>query len=370
MSYERSGIKAMSGYTSGEQPTGPDVIKLNTNENPYPAGAAVRAALQACRVEDLRRYPPPLANGFRAAAARLHGLEPDNIIATNGGDELLRLAITTFVNPGEFIGVAEPSYSLYPVLAAIQGCPLVRIPLLDDWSLPDDYARQLNAAGARLAFIVNPHAPSGTLTPASVLARLAAEFAGVLVIDEAYVDFVDPDCHYDAVALVKSLDNVLILRTMSKGYSLAGLRFAYGMGAKSLLQPMLYKTRDSYNTDFLSQTLATAALTAQTEAASSWEKVRLERSRVRDALHTLGFHCVPSQSNFLLARITQTEPGIEAEKLAAGLYEQLKAAGILIRYFNQPRLRDTLRISIGTADENTALLNCLQQLLTGRQEGL
>ncbi|MDT8429133.1 MAG: aminotransferase class I/II-fold pyridoxal phosphate-dependent enzyme, partial [Pseudomonadales bacterium] len=349
MSYERSGIKDMNGYASGEQPTRPDVIKLNTNENPYPAGPSVKAALQACRVEDLRRYPPPLATDFRAVAARLHGLEPDNIIATNGGDELLRLAITTFVNPGEAIGIAEPSYSLYPVLAAIQGCPLVRIPLLNDWSLPVDYAQQLNAAGAKLAFIVNPHAPSGTLTPVSVLARLATEFSGVLLIDEAYVDFVDPDCHYDAVALVKTLDNVLILRTMSKGYSLAGLRFAYGLGAKSLLHPMLYKTRDSYNTDFLSQTLATAALSAQAEAAISWEKVRLERSRVRDALTALGFRCAPSQSNFLLAEITQTEPGSKAEKLAASLYERLKAAGILIRYFNQPGLRDKLRISIGTA---------------------
>jgi len=131
MSYERPNILRMTGYSSGEQPKQVDVIKLNTNENPYPATQAVKDALASLKIETLRRYPQPLANDFRLLAAKLHSTDIDNIIATNGGDELLRLIITTFVDPGDIIAIAEPSYSLYPVLAAIQGCEVARVPLQD-----------------------------------------------------------------------------------------------------------------------------------------------------------------------------------------------------------------------------------------------
>ncbi|OGT71060.1 MAG: histidinol-phosphate transaminase [Gammaproteobacteria bacterium RIFCSPLOWO2_02_FULL_57_10] len=364
MSYERSNIKRMTGYASGEQPNQPGIIKLNTNENPYPASPAVAAALADLRVDSLRRYPQPLANDFRRIAAQYHQVGIDNIIATNGGDELLRLVITTFVDVGETIAIAEPSYSLYPVLAEIQGCEVARIDLQDDWSMAADFAARLNATGAKLAFVVNPHAPSGLLTSAERLAEIAQEFTGVLVIDEAYVDFIDPDLHYDAVALTKRFDNVLILRTMSKGYSLAGLRFAYGIAATSLTEPMLYKTRDSYNTDVISQVLATAALSDRAAAAVSWEKVRTERARVKKALENLGFQCADSQSNFLLAQVPSADARYEnSELMAREFYQRLKDDGILIRYFDQPRLRDKLRITIGTFDENQQLLQHLESYL-------
>lgn len=362
MSYERDNIRAMSGYVPGEQPRQPRVIKLNTNENPYPAPRAVADALKGISVEQLRRYPSPFADGFRQVAAEYHGLTPEHFMATNGGDELLRLAVTTFVEPGGAIGVAEPSYSLYPVLADIHDCRVVKVPLAEDWSVPVDYADRLNAEGVRLAFVVNPHAPSGHLLGVDELAAIASAFKGVLVIDEAYVDFIDPAHQYNAVSLVQSHDNVLILRTLSKGYSLAGLRFAYGIGAPSLLAPMLYKTRDSYNTDHVSQQLAMAALSAHREAAVSWEKVRNERARLQKALTEAGFDCAPSQANFLLATCPSIA-GLSAEQTALHLYEQLKKAGILIRYFDQPRLRDKLRITVGTAEENDALLNELGLLL-------
>lgn len=357
MAYERENIRHMQGYTWGEQPQQVGVIKLNTNENPYPAPGAVAEALASLSVQDLRRYPQPFANEFRDAAAALHGVSRDNIIPTNGGDELLRLAITTFVDPGETLGMAEPSYSLYPVLAAVQNCRVAHVNLCDDWSVPNDFAQQLNEAGAKLAFVVNPHAPTGQLLDVDALRHIAGGFKGVLVIDEAYVDFVDPAKGYDAVPLIHEFDNVLLLRTMSKGYSLAGLRFAYGIGSESLLAPMLYKTRDSYNTDLISQRLATAALQAQTEVARSWQKVREERQRLTQALRALRFDVMPSDSNFLLV----TAPGVitEAEKLAPHLYQQLKEDGVLVRYFDQPRLRDKLRITVGTAEENDRLLACL-----------
>lgn len=359
MNYERSNIRRMEGYTWGEQPAQQQVIKLNTNENPYPASAAVADALRGINVENLRRYPQPFANGFRDVAARLHGVSRDNIMATNGGDELLRLAITTFVDSGEILGMAEPSYSLYPVLAAVQGCQVARIPLTEDWTLPQDFGKRLNEEGARLAFVVNPHAPSGKLLPVSQLRQLAADFKGVLVIDEAYADFIDPQQQYNAVPLIHEFDNVLLLRTMSKGYSLAGLRFAYGIASASLLEPMLYKTRDSYNTDYISQTLAQAALESRDDAAAGWQQVRAERARLTAELTQLGFAVMPSESNFVLA----TVPGVDSNAQARRLYQQLKDDGILIRYFDQPRLRDKLRITIGTAEENTQLLACLTRYL-------
>lgn len=367
MSYERSNIREMQGYTWGEQPRQARVIKLNTNENPYPAAPEVAQALGSINIADLRRYPPPFADDFRDIAARLHGVSRDNIMATNGGDELLRLIITTFANAGDTIAMAEPSYSLYPVLAAVQDCTMHRIPLDEDWGLPEDFAAQLNAAGAKIAFIVNPHAPTGQLLPAAVLERIAEDFQGVLVIDEAYVDFVAADAGYNAVPLIKQRDNVILLRTMSKGYSLAGLRFAYGIASESLLAPMLFKTRDSYNTDLVSQRLATAALSAQAYARETWRKVREERSRLSAALTQLGFTVLPSHSNFLLVTwIPKPLPEVTLD--ASGLYRALKEQGILVRYFDQPRLQDKLRITVGTPEENDTLLQAIHQITAKSQK--
>ncbi|MFM1896000.1 MAG: hypothetical protein RLZZ385_1074 [Pseudomonadota bacterium] len=356
MTFERSNIHAMRGYVPGEQPEGANVIKLNTNENPYPAAAAVARALAAIKVDDLRRYPPPSALEFRRSAARLHAVSPDNIIPTNGGDELLRLAVTTFAGEGDTIGIAVPSYSLYPVLAEIQGSRLLSVPLLDDWQLPDDFAQRLNQSGARLAMLVNPHAPTGLLLPVERLAAIAREFTGVLLVDEAYVDFVDPQEEYNLVPLIGSLDNLLILRTLSKGYSLAGLRFGYGIGSATVISPMLGKTRDSYNTDYIAQKLATAALDSSGDAAITWQQVRQDRAILARELARLGLPCLPSQSNFLLAQVDRTRD-------AAAIYAGLKQAGILVRYFDQDRLRDKLRITVGTPEQNHRLLRHLEAIL-------
>ncbi len=259
MTYERAHLRAMQGYTPGRQPDTP-AVKLNTNENPFPPGAAVARALSSFPPDMLRRYPDPLAGAFRASAARLHRLAPANVIATNGGDELLRLALTTFLDPGKPLGLLTPSYSLYSVLAAIHGSPLAGVPLGSDWSIPRDTAERWNAAGVPLAILTNPHAPSGTLASIAELHHLARTFRGVLLIDEAYVDFVDPEIGYESTTMVAACPNVLLLRTLSKGYSLAGLRLGYGLGAEQLVAPMLSKTKDSYNVDAIAQALGTAAL--------------------------------------------------------------------------------------------------------------
>lgn len=356
MGYERARIAAMHGYVPGKQPTSPDVIKLNTNENPYPPSPAVMNAIHTVLPEALRKYPSPAADGFRSVAAQVHGLGIDNVVAVNGGDELLRMAIATFVEPGEPVGTIEPSYSLYPVLAEAHGSPVFSVDLRDDFSLPDDVAARMNAAGVKLLFVVCPHAPSGQLSSVAELSRVASAFEGVVLVDEAYVDFVDPALGHDATGLVKKHDNVLLLRTLSKGYSLAGLRFGYGLGAESLIAPMLWKTRDSYNVDALAQAAATAALVHRAYAQTTWERVRSERARLHGALTALGFRVHESQSNFLLAHVP-------AAKNARTMRDGLEQHGLLVRYFDAPRIDDALRITVGTEAQNDRLLSALRALL-------
>lgn len=356
MVYERENIRKMAGYTPGEQPQTTDVVKLNTNENPYLPSDAVVATLRTFAAERLRRYPPPMAEGFRRAAAEVHGIGIENIIATNGGDELLRLAVATYVEPGAPIAAAEPSYSLYSVLAAAHGSPMVRVPLKDDWSLPAP--RTFLESNAKLVFVVNPHAPSGYLTPVDELARLAQELRGraVLLVDEAYVDFVEPTLNHDAVELIRRFDNVLLLRSLSKGYSLAGLRFGYGLGDAELVRPMLEKTKDSYNVDAVAQALATAAMESREAAAATWQAVRLQRERLTAELRRRSWQVPDSQSNFILAQPPGNIPP------ARQLYESLKQRRVLVRYFDQDRLRDRLRISIGTPQQMDTLLATLDEI--------
>jgi histidinol-phosphate aminotransferase len=196
--------------------------------------------------------------------------------------------------------------------------------------------------------LVNPHAPSGRVEPVAGLERIARAFTGVLLIDEAYVDFAEAD----ALALLdpkRGLKNVLLLRSLSKGYSLAGLRFGYGLGPVELVAT-LHKVRDSYNTDVLAQAAATAALTHRDQARKTWQAVKAERTRLRDGLQKRGFVTPASGSNFLLASCPPGRPA------APMVYESLKARGILVRYFDQDRLRDKLRITVGTPEQNDALL--------------
>jgi histidinol-phosphate aminotransferase len=266
--------------------------------------------------------------------------------------------LTTFLDPGKPLGVLTPSYGLYSVLAAIHGSPLAGVPLGDDWSVPDDTAERWNAAGAPLAIVTNPHAPSGTLASAAQLHELALTFRGVLLVDEAYVDFVDPAIGHETSTMVAACPNVLLLRTLSKGYSLAGLRLAYGLGAADLVAPMLSKTKDSYNVDAIAQAIGTAALDDAGYAAASWEAVRNERRALDLTLTALGLRSAPSQANFLLA----TVPAGARWHSAENLYRSLMARRIFVRWFDEEGLRDKLRISIGTPEENRQLLDALRLL--------
>ena len=263
----RSNVRRMAPYVPGEQPApGERVVKLNTNENPFPPSPRVLAAIRGIDPELLRRYPSPTADLFRATAARVHGVAADMVLAGNGSDEILAIAIRTFLGPGDTLAYPDPTYSLYPVLAESCENRVVTVPWESGWQLPID---ALLASGARAIFFANPNAPTGTLVKRASVRQLALAFEGLLLVDEAYVDFADESC----LDLVRELPNVMICRTFSKGYSLAGLRFGYAIAAAPLVAEMT-KVKDSYNCDAISVLAATAALEDQDYARGTWQAVR------------------------------------------------------------------------------------------------
>jgi histidinol-phosphate aminotransferase len=340
----RPNIERMTGYVPGEQPApGERVIKLNTNENPYPPSPRVMEAIRAFDPEGLRRYPNATADAFRDQAAKLHGVGRDQIVAGNGSDEILAMLVRAFVGPGQAIAWPDPTYSLYLVLADIQDARGVALPWAPEWQLPVD---ALLASGAQAIFFANPNAPSGTVVPPDTVRALARRFGGLVLVDEAYVDFATGDC----VTLVRELPNVVVSRTLSKGYSLCGLRLGYAIAAPDIVDRLM-KVKDSYNCHAIAITAGRAALEDQTHAAAGWQAVKRERDRLTGELTRRGWQVIPSQANFLLASV----PGGDA----GALYRQLKQQGILVRYFDRPGLDDKLRITVGRPDENDALLAAL-----------
>jgi histidinol-phosphate aminotransferase len=340
----RGNVAHMAPYVPGEQPgPGERVIKLNTNENPFPPSPRVLEAIRGLDAEHLRRYPSPKADAFRATAARVHGVSPDMILAGNGSDEILAIVMRTYLGPGDALAYPDPTYSLYPVLAEIGETRIRTVAWQANWALP---VEALLATGARAIFFANPNAPTGTRVDKQDVRRLALAFDGLVLVDEAYVDFADDSC----LDLARELPNVVLCRTFSKGYSLAGLRFGYAIAAPQVVAEMS-KVKDSYNCDAISILAATAALEDQTYARRIWEAVRAERTRLTQALARRGYQVIPSEANFVLARCPDGR--------AAETYRALKAKQILVRYFDKPGLTDQLRITVGTSEQNDALLAAL-----------
>ena len=347
MKYFRRNIERAKGYEPGFQPKETDIVKLNTNENPYPPSPNVLKALAAIKPEQFRRYPDPMGNAFREAAAEVNGVGPENIICCNGGDELLRMALQAFCDEDRPVAYPVPTYSLYPVLARLQNCEAIEVPFDNEFNLP----AKLADTGAALTIVCNPNAPSATFICAEELASLADELSSILLIDEAYVDFAENNC----TTLVKDFDNVIILRSMSKGYSLAGLRFGYAIARPDLIAGLM-KIKDSYNVDAVAITLATAAIKDQQYFRETVEKVKAERARMTEQLRDLGFDVLDSQANFVLAECKNAK--------AAEIHEKLTQRNIYVRYFNYPKLDDKLRITIGTAEQNDKLLSALKEILS------
>ena len=348
----RPDIAALAGYVPGEQPQGGKWIKLNTNENPHaPSPAVARAIAATAAGRTLAKYPDPLATVFRMRAAEVLGVAPDWILCGNGSDDLLTILVRTFVGAGECLRVPTPSYILYRTLAEIQATVYDAFPYDQDWSLGDGFAAPRSACGAdlKLAIIANPNSPSGTLLPPNRVAELAAQLPCPLVVDEAYGDFADTNC----LDLVRTNERVIVTRSFSKSYALAGLRFGFAIAQPTMIE-QLQKVKDSYNCDALSIAAATAAIDDQAWLADNRATIIATRRRLTDTLRNLGYDALESQANFVWC----THP----QRPHKPIYEALKQQGILIRYMQYAGWGDGLRITVGTDDEIDAFLTVLKSL--------
>jgi histidinol-phosphate aminotransferase len=339
----------MDPYTPGEQP-GPRerLIKLNTNENPYPPSPRVRRAVGQAANAALRLYPAPRADEFVAGAAKLYKVPCEMILAGNGSDELLAMLFRAALDRGDTVAYPTPTYSLYDTLAAVQEARVLHFPFGRDFTVPIE---ALGRARARLTIICNPNSPSGTMTPVRSLATLARKLRGrLLIIDEAYVDFASDN----ALRLLKNHRNVVVLRTLSKAYSLAGMRLGLAFAHRPTIEALL-KVKDSYNLSRIALAGGAAALSDSTWMRRNVERVKKTRAMVEVRLRKMGFEVPPSEANFVLARMPDHDLG----RVTRGL----RRAGILVRYFSIPSLRDAMRISIGTRAEMAALLRALGPLV-------
>jgi histidinol-phosphate aminotransferase len=354
-------VDRLHPYTPGEQPKIKGLIKLNTNENPYPPSPKVLSSTKAVVDGRLRLYPNPTSQPLRERLARFHGCKPENIIVGNGSDELLAMAVRCFVEPGASraprgrtrVQFFEPSYSLYPVLADIHGAEQVSIPLEPDFSFPSLRELKRNKrwdSQSALTFVTTPNAPSGRGYSVAELDTLCRTLKGVVVLDEAYVDF----ARENAMSLALKYPHVLVARTFSKAYSLCFQRVGYFVGNTQLIQA-LDKIRDSYNVNGLGQAAALATLDDLPYYRANFQKVIKTRETLSKELEQLGFAVFPSQTNFILVR----PPKIDAKLWL----EKLRARKILVRWFKYPSVRNYLRISIGTSEEARSLVKAVKTIL-------
>ena len=348
MSFFRPEIEQMAGYVPGEQPQSGKFIKLNTNENPYPPSPAVGRAITSVLERGLSRYPDPLATAFRRRAGEVLSVDPDWILCGNGSDDLLTILTRALVGQRQWLRLPYPSYILYKTLAHLQGAGAEEVLFEPDWSLSDKFAAPL--ADLKLALLPNPNSPSGTvLSPARIL-KLTERLPCPLVVDEAYVDFADTNC----LELVRASDKIIVSRSLSKSYSLAGLRFGYLIAQPHLVE-QLVKVKDSYNTSALAIAGATAAIDDQTWLTDNQAKIRKTRARLVEGMRRLGFATVESQANF----VWNPHPDVPLRPL----YEKLKAGGILVRYMDYVGWGDGLRISVGTDEQLDACLDLLKTMI-------
>jgi histidinol-phosphate aminotransferase len=348
----------MAGYVPGEQPQTADWVKLNTNENPYPPSPRVVEAIQQAATGRLNVYPDPLATNFRKAASALFNVDPDWILPANGSDENLTVIVRAFCDADDLIAYPYPSYVLYESLAEIQGCRITRLPLDETFHWDANQADEIRRK-ARIFFVPNPNSPTGNLwTPEELQQVLPTE--GVLVLDEAYADFADTPHQGELLQQDVFDKRMIVTRTLSKSYSLAGIRFGFAVAHPDLIAGMR-KVKDSYNCDAVALAAATAAILDQDWMLQNRAKILATRKRLSAALSELGFEVFPSQANF----VWMYHPSGRHQDI----YEQLKQNHVLVRYMKFPDAEDTgkildgLRITVGTDTEINRLLEVLTQTL-------
>ncbi len=353
-----SNILAMHAYTPGEQPQGAGWVKLNTNENPYPPSPKVATALKKEIGTDgsrLRLYPNPTSQPLREALGKFHGVPADWVLAGNGSDDILNLLMRVFAGPKHAVGMTTPSYSLYPVLAALQNAPLIEVPFDKNFRLD---AQAIAICGAQIFFLTSPNAPSGVGFATQAIEKIAQNFPGILVVDEAYAPFAKET----AGKLVKKFPRVVVTRTFSKAYSLAGMRVGYALAQPEIIA-LLDRARDSYNLDRLAQTAAMAAIADQPYFDRITAKIIKTRETFLKKVRALGWFAHPSQANFVLVEPANAR-GETGPAVAVALFNYLKSRQILVRYFgNHPLTGKALRVTIGTDSEMAALTAALDSWL-------
>lgn len=357
-------VRQLQAYTPGEQPNTSGLIKLNTNENPYRPAPKVLAAIRTAVDGRLRLYPNPTALPLREKLAKLHGVNPAQVIIGNGSDELLALAVRTFAEPAGSVPPSRsrvqypwPSYSLYPVLGQIHGAIPHAVPLQPNFDLPtvDELRRgRLWDFRAALTLITTPNAPSGRGYSLAQLNALCAAQRGVVIFDEAYVDFAEEN----AMELVHRHAHLLVSRTFSKAYSLCFQRVGYFVGHPGLIGA-LDRLRDSYNVNGLGQVAALATLDQLPYYRRNFARVKATRERMRRELSGLGWRVLPSATNFLLA-----EPaGMTAQQWLAAL----RARKIIVRWFSTPGISNYLRITMGSESEMDRFLRIVRNISSARR---
>ena len=343
----------MTGYVPGEQPQGGDWVKLNTNENPYLPSPAVVEAIQQAATTRLNVYPDSLATRFREVAAELFRVSPDWILPANGSDENLTILMRSFCDAGDSVVYPYPSYVLYETLAQIQGCSVQRLPLGEQFKWDPELASEMRDR-AKIAFVPNPNSPTGNLWSADELDQLAPA-RGIVVLDEAYGDFADQPHKGELLRDTRFEDRMVITRTLSKSYSLAGIRFGFSIANPELTAGM-QKVKDSYNCDTIAIAAATAALEDQAWMVANRARVLATRTRLAEVLPALGFEVSPSQTNFLWTK--------HASGNHRAIYESLKRQKVLVRFmqFDLPTgdgKMDGLRITVGTDEQVDRFLDAV-----------
>jgi histidinol-phosphate aminotransferase len=345
--YGRSSIASMKGYAPGLQPDPREkFIKLNSNENPFPPSPRVRDVLQGLAYQDLRLYPDPMSQELREKLGMLYGFQANRIICGNGSDDILNIIIRTFSQPGEAVGFFEPTFPLYRVLGIIHGVKVI------SWALSEPFDPPPAPPGdVKVFFLANPNSPVGFGYPTARVSQMAQRTKGIFVVDEAYAEF----ARENALELVRNFNNVIVVRTVSKSYSLAGLRLGYAIGNEELITEM-FKVKDPFNVTRLTQAVAAAALEDQEYLRKNISQIVQTREWFAHESVALGYRIIPSQANFIFLQPPEKGRG-------AKFYEALFDNRVLTRHYDEEGLRDGVRVTIGTEEEMAEVLQVMKKIL-------